>query len=576
MSHADPVNADAVKSILANISDEGHLRVAVNDLVAFEYVHPTSRAWRWALGTVASLPGPRLAQLLLWSGGDEDDTQLPPESCPLSPEERAAAMARLAEVKKMREQVSFEAEEASKELAEKQANYFVRRTEYQQEMENATKTLREAQKQVQEVSEEDWREIRSYSKPPAVVTMVLEAMMVALGERTNTWNDIRVVIRSKDFVKRLLSFDPDKISDASVRKLKRDYYKNPKFTYEDAMNASRALGAIQRWVVANTVTLKAKSGLGKHDKAFMQDKSSIDEMEARIAAFNKAIAAYDKEADELNDKLGTASLKMDHTPRKQASAPAGADGDADAASAAGAAAGAVEPAAEDAYDGTTVRDNRNETVSGTGSTWTLTGESTVVLRAAILINYDRPEAHTVTLSDEQLAQLEDALRRRASPTEQEQQAALARKKLEDAVQDLRGELADANEELKDLKEKQNEHENELRERDRKLEELEEEAGDAVDAAEDRMLQEEALAEKDKEIEDLRKALDEARGAEDKARDALSGNDQANRSLLELVDKLQKEIRKIRSQNEVMVHSLQGVSTILDSDDKIKRIMEEDD
>lgn len=444
----------AVQTVLENISNEAHVRVQVNDLVAFEYVDPKTEGWKWRLGTVAALPGPRLARVMLWSGGD--DSVLPPTSSPISKEERAKAVQRLEELRAQKQQTTKEAVEINKDLTTKQAEYEAGRKEFTEVAAKAEETLHEARTMVQSVQEKDWREIRSYVKPPAVVQLVMEATMLTLGEKTPTWPEVLKVIRANDFVKRIAEFDPAKLNVANRRTLSKKYLKDPKFTYDNAMKGSRALGALQRWVTAQSQTASVTADLHDYDIKKKDDREAIKSMEGQLARAQKALEDFEAEENRLLECLGDKPV------------PVGGE----AAAGAGDGAQQGRPAASPVV----------ESIHGVNRTWHFTDEMQTILRSSILVNYDAPAAKVITLTPEQVDQLVKALKARAPRAEQDKQAEAQRKRLQDELNDARGDCADAKKKLQELLAAQNDLENDLAAKERELEALKEAAAAAQSSA----------------------------------------------------------------------------------------------
>ncbi|ORC86691.1 dynein heavy chain, cytosolic [Trypanosoma theileri] len=457
-----------------------YVQMSVDDLVAYEYVD-AHQQWQWGLATVAALPGPRLVQLLLWRS---DDALLNSENNNLfSPEE---AKGRLAALEESRAAVSAEAAVLNRTLAAQRATYAANRRAVEADAIYAARVLAEARLRLREIDASDWREIRAYHNPPAMVVLVMEAVLTLLGVRVMSWPQIKGYIRGNEFVHTVEQFDPAKISEATRNKVKQRYLSNPKFTYADAMNGSQALGYLQQWVVAQMSTASATESLTEYDIAHSKERAAINDMENQIEAFEQTLRDYSNEEGRLRTMLGDPPLVIsnDYTNSNSQS---------------------MNNNTSHNYNGNNINnssnynngipsghidvndiqgDNKNnnsvnahpseniERVHGTNAVWSFSQQTIVTLRSSILCNYDKPDSMVLRLTPEQVQQIEDALKRRGSNWDEEQLAeAERRKKLQKALEDLRGDHAQALKRLNELESGNNDLQQELDDRKRELDKL---------------------------------------------------------------------------------------------------------
>lgn len=606
--------------VLSTITCDAHVRVSVNDLVAYEYVETKTNSWKWGLGTVASIPGPRLVQLMLWAGSGG---ALPPEESPISEAERAEAVSKLEELLKRKKAVEVEMEDLNKTITVKQAHYNQGRAAFEEDAVRAKVEATEAKKEVKTVKEQDWREIRSYVKPPDIVKLIVEATLIVLGERIFEWHDALKVIRHRHFLKRLIEFDEKGITAANLRLLQREYTSNPRFTHEDAMQGSHALGVLQRWVVAQATTVAATTDVVSFDMAHKREKEEIDLMEQTLRQHQKQVLTYSQEESILRAKLGDPPVVLQHSRSRRGSESTSVLHRAGSAMTNGSSARKKEgrkrstpelhsdpvtpPPAEPAKKVEAVEVEvipaamLEEPVHGTTNSWTFTDESKIVLHSSILVNYDQPKSTVITLTEEQVAQLKDALKARAPSYAQEQQEALRRKKLQDEVEGLRGVLAEALKELAELKAAQVDHDAELAAKDRELEEAREampEGSTAKSGLPSAKVLAGIVEDKDKIIDDLKSQLGGGKpkknrpagvpmvgvaekditvdaAARDESQPGLfqAGDD---RQLAKIIDRLEREIRILRQESTEAHFVLESVGETISMNSKLKKFMEEDD
>lgn len=80
--------------------------------------------------------------------------------------------------------------------------------------------LKEAEEALGKINKNEIAEIKGFSNPPPVVVLVLEAVCVLLGEKTD-WNSAKAVMVGLDFMDRLLKFDKNAVSDNTLRRLRQ-------------------------------------------------------------------------------------------------------------------------------------------------------------------------------------------------------------------------------------------------------------------------------------------------------------------------------------------------------------------
>lgn len=595
---------DTSYDVLSKISSTAHVRVAVNDLVAYEYVDAKTNSWGWGLGTVAAIPAPRLVQLMLWEGSGG---ALPPDTAPVSEADRAAAVQRLAELQAKRQAAEAEMEDLNKTIVVETAHYNEGRVAYEADAQRAVADAEEAQKVVKQLKESDWREIRSYVKPPDIVKLIMEATLITLGEKMYDWNYILKVIRQRDFMKHLMEFDSLSISPAARRLLRKDYLSNPRFTHDDAMEGSRALGALERWVRAQLLTNEVTADMANFDKTHARDKKKISSMEDKLRERRNEVEACKDEESKLKAKLGDPPMHLDYEKKNSTFAAASPT--------------PAEKASKAEPMGRAGAPPLNENVHGGTNTWTFTEQSKVVLLSSILVNYDTPESTVITLTPEQLQQLKKALAARAAPFAEMQAADGKIKKLEDDLRDARGDLADALQDLADAKADQAAHNAEIAAKDREIDDVKEAAAAATAAAAaaatsagnepkkgaalppaEKLAKE--LADKNKEVEDLKAALADEKKKNKSPKDKKNGarggpaaielekepvaNDLAqegsvphlfhaadDRELAKIIDRLEKEIRILRNESAAANDVLESVNGTINSRAALKQFMDKD-
>lgn len=81
-------------------------------------------------------------------------------------------------------------------------------------------------------------EIKTFPNPPAAVVMVMEAVMVLIGEKTD-WANIRIVLGdTQGFINKLLVYDVSKTPESVLKKVRDKYLKLKEFEAESVGSKS--------------------------------------------------------------------------------------------------------------------------------------------------------------------------------------------------------------------------------------------------------------------------------------------------------------------------------------------------
>jgi dynein heavy chain 1 len=91
--------------------------------------------------------------------------------------------------------------------------------------------VEESKNAVQGIKKAQLVEVRSMASPPNAVKYALESICLLLGERANSWKDIRAILVKDDFIPRIVQFNTDYITPDIVDKMKQ-YVNNPDWDFE--------------------------------------------------------------------------------------------------------------------------------------------------------------------------------------------------------------------------------------------------------------------------------------------------------------------------------------------------------
>ena len=112
----------------------------------------------------------------------------------------------------------------------------------------AMPALEKAMEEVEKLDKASVSEVKAYTKPPALVETVLQAVMILFGKATD-WGTAKKVIGESNFLQEIKRYDKDHVSQATANKIKK-YVEMPSFSKEEVKKVSGAAAALCVWVHA--------------------------------------------------------------------------------------------------------------------------------------------------------------------------------------------------------------------------------------------------------------------------------------------------------------------------------------
>lgn len=150
--------------------------------------------------------------------------------------------------------------------------------EAQAELNKAIPALKEAEEALNKLNKNDVTEIKGFSSPPAAVQMVMEAVCILLGEKTE-WAAIKQVMMDMSFIDRLKNFDRNNIPEPTLKRL-RTYTSRPDFDPVLVGQKNLASKSMCMWC-------KAMDNYSKVAKEVEPKKKKVAELEAKMDKKNK-------------------------------------------------------------------------------------------------------------------------------------------------------------------------------------------------------------------------------------------------------------------------------------------------
>ncbi|KAJ3335866.1 Dynein heavy chain 2, axonemal [Gonapodya sp. JEL0774] len=188
----------------------------------------------------------------------------------------------------------------------------------QADLDLAMPALNAALVALEAINKKDLQEIKSYGKPPPLVEKVLEAVMI-LKKSEPTWDEAKRQLGNPYFIKQLVNFEKDNISDKILKKIST-YCAEESFNPEVVGKVSGAAKSLCLWVramesygqISRQVAPKreklrsAQEVLEKKQKSLGEAKEKLQEVQNKLAELQ---ALYDEKVG-LKEKLRVESEVM--------------------------------------------------------------------------------------------------------------------------------------------------------------------------------------------------------------------------------------------------------------------------
>uniref|UniRef100_A0A671XQT1 Dynein axonemal heavy chain 2 n=1 Tax=Sparus aurata TaxID=8175 RepID=A0A671XQT1_SPAAU len=171
----------------------------------------------------------------------------------------------------------------------------------QRDLKEALPALEEAMKALESLNKKDLAEIQSYGRPPGQVETVMQAVMTLLGNEPS-WTEAKRQLGDSNFIKTLVNFDKDNISDSVLKKVGQ-YCRQADFQPNIIGKVSLAAKSLCMWVRAMEV-------YGCIYRVMAPKRAQLNTAMAQLAEKQSALAEAQDKLREVGEKLD--QLKKQH------------------------------------------------------------------------------------------------------------------------------------------------------------------------------------------------------------------------------------------------------------------------
>lgn len=191
----------------------------------------------------------------------------------------------------------------------------------------AMPALEEAVRALESLNKKDVSEVKAYGKPPALVETVLQAVMILKG-CDPSWAEAKRQLGDQNFIKSLVGFDKDNISDRVLKKIGQ-YCAMPDFMPETVGRVSLACRSLCMWVRAMEMygriyrvvepkkqRLNAAMSQLKEKQDLLADaKAKLAEVEAKMMKLKQEYEDKLAQKEELRRRAEQTELMLDRAAK---------------------------------------------------------------------------------------------------------------------------------------------------------------------------------------------------------------------------------------------------------------------
>uniref|UniRef100_A0A383W4S5 Dynein-1, subspecies f n=1 Tax=Tetradesmus obliquus TaxID=3088 RepID=A0A383W4S5_TETOB len=203
-----------------------------------------------------------------------------------------------------------DAETKQKSAQEKEAALQVESLQIAQDKEEAEQALSEAIPALEEAAaalndlkRDDITEIRSFAKPHVLVQRVCECVVILKNLKDVSWAGAKSMMTDPGFLKSLVEFDKDGLTEKQVKRVKTEYMKDPSFTYDNIRNISTAGAGLLKWVLAMVNYYNVAKGVEPKRKKVAEAEKNLRLAQKDLADTKDQLAALNAQLTSLRSQF---------------------------------------------------------------------------------------------------------------------------------------------------------------------------------------------------------------------------------------------------------------------------------
>ncbi|TRY53342.1 Dynein heavy chain [Cryptosporidium tyzzeri] len=217
-------------------------------------------------------------------------------------------------------------ETLAKSLDEQQKVIAERSSEVEIQLKDVEPILREAENAVSNIPKKNLDELRSMANPPGLVKKTIDAVAILLtnnSTKPQAWEESRKLLKSSDFITKVLNFDSNTITLKTMQRLQKEYLESPEWDTEKINRASHAAGPLSSWVSSilqySLISEKVqplKTEISQLEKSKLENEKGLEAAQKLVGELQERIDVYKKEYAELISQVQLIKREKDLVTNK--------------------------------------------------------------------------------------------------------------------------------------------------------------------------------------------------------------------------------------------------------------------
>ncbi|KAJ1610659.1 dynein heavy chain [Cryptosporidium canis] len=217
-------------------------------------------------------------------------------------------------------------ETLAKSLDEQQKVIAERSSEVEIQLKDVEPILREAENAVSNIPKKNLDELRSMANPPGLVKKTIDAVSILLtnnSSKPQAWEESRKLLKSSDFITRVLNFDSSTITSKTMQRLQKEYLESPEWDTEKINRASHAAGPLSSWVssilqysIISEKVQPLKVEISQLENSKLENEKGLEAAQKLVGELQERIDVYKKEYAELISQVQSIKREKDLVTNK--------------------------------------------------------------------------------------------------------------------------------------------------------------------------------------------------------------------------------------------------------------------
>jgi dynein heavy chain len=187
----------------------------------------------------------------------------------------------------------------------------------QKDLDEALPALAAAMEALNSLNKNDITEMKNYTTPPALVQLVMDAVMIYNGEYKPDWAKSKKFLSDSKFIETLKKYDKDNIPEKTIKAVQK-YIDNPDFIPAKVGSVSAAAKSLCMWA-------RAMHTYHRVAKEVEPKKARLAEAEATLGTATAALKIKQDQLKEVTDKVAALKAQLQEAEETKRSLQANAD-----------------------------------------------------------------------------------------------------------------------------------------------------------------------------------------------------------------------------------------------------------